>query len=156
MYEHKKFTVKVKKILNELNDFKKIIDMLIVKSIVIKFEDSYNNYNFQVLIFKHRKLNKKSANFEKQIIKNDDDVIITKNRFKKNIVKKKNKKKTIKSIFDIIDKSKVNVKIILFHNTIILFVIHLYQISLYFRNKIKRFIQVSRKLRRKKKEKKND
>ena len=60
----------------------------------------------------------------------------------------------MKSIFDIIDKSEINVKIILFHNTIILFIIYLYQISLYFRNETKRFIQVFRKLHRKKKKKK--
>ena len=45
-YEHKKFIIKIEKILNKLNDFEKITNMLIAKSIIMKSGNNYNDYNF--------------------------------------------------------------------------------------------------------------
>ena len=56
----------------------------------------------------------------------------------------------MKSILNMINKPKVNVKNILIYNNIILPVFYLYQIFFYFRNETRRLIQASKKLKKKK------
>ena len=57
----------------------------------------------------------------------------------------------MKSISKMKKKLEINVKNIFINNIIILFVMHLYQFSFYFRDESKRFIIVFRKSRTKKK-----
>ena len=101
--------------------------------------------------FKRRRLynvNELSFSDEKKQLSKKSTKAFT--RSKKKEVKRKGKKKTMKPILSMINKSKVNVKNILIHNNIILPALYLYQIFLYFRNETKRLIQASKKLKKKK------
>ena len=71
-------------------------------------------------------------------------------RLKKKRVKRKKIKKTMKSILKMNEKTTINVEKILMNNMIILSIMHLYQLSSYFRDEFKRLIIAFRKSRTKK------
>ena len=151
--EVKKQLTKIDRILNKMLSDVKEIKQSNAKLIIFFLKNNCDNYQLLIFVFKRCKSNKIEKNFDKKIVC-EKDVNTNKNRFKKKFVKKKSKKKIIKSIVNIIKKFKVNVKKLLNNNTIILSIIYFYQILSFFRDKIKRIIQIFKKFRRKKKKKK--
>ena len=113
-----------------------------------KFDDSIVLFN----VMKARKRQKKSNNNSNidENIQQKRIVGFSVDKFKKKKVKQKKIKKVMKSISKMKKKFEINVKNILMNNMIILFVMHLYQLSSHFRDETKRLIIVSRKSRTKK------
>ena len=98
--------------------------------------------------FKRRRLynvNEFSSFDEKKQLSKKSTKIFIRSKKKKT----KRKKKIMKFILNMINKSKINVKNIFIYNNIILFALYLYQIFFYFRDETKRLIQAFKKFKKK-------
>ena len=124
---------------NSVTMFSKILhddNILRVFDIKLKRRRLYNVNEFSFFDEK-KQLSKKSAK------------VFTRSKKKK--VKRKERKKIMKFILSMINKSKINVKNIFIYSNIILSAFYFYQIFSYFRNETRRLIQASKKFRKKKK-----
>ena len=110
----------------------------------------YNDNIFRVFDIKFKRrcfynVNKLSFFDKKKQLSKKSIKIVARSKKK---VKRKEKKKIMKFILNIINKSKINVKNIFIYNNIILSTLYFYQISFYFRNETKRLIQTFKKFKK--------
>ena len=119
---------------------------------VILFSENSDDSTILLNVMKTRKRQKKkSSNSDtEENIQQKRIIDFFVDKLKKKKIKRKKIKKTMKSISRMNEKTTINVKKILMNNMITLSIMHLYQLSFYFRDEFKRFIIVFRKSRTKK------